>query len=139
MQPNKADELLRKRLQAEIAEFEEALSTRKRMLALLESPSQKTSRYIPQTKHWLLRKYLELYHPDGIPISSVPEALKTMGFISKELVPTTNWLRQLKPHHNFFIVTDGLVTLRSNLAEIDRTYGYVADASGEFKPDFLAS
>ena len=119
---------LKKNLQAEIAALERVLVTRRRMLGLICDSSENEKPMRPKTKVWLLRDSLEKYHPEGIALRQVPNVLKEIGFITKEASATTNWLRQPKPHTDFFIVKDGWVKLRDNLRELDEKYGYTTES-----------
>lgn len=99
------------------------------MLALLRG-SEKERLIRPKTKCWLLREYLERFHPEGIPIKNVPTALKEMGYISREIQPTTNWLRQPKPQQDFFLVEKGWVKVRPDIAQLDEKLGYTEPSAG---------
>jgi len=134
MQIETSNMILKKNLQAQIAAFEEGLAIRKRMLALLQEGEGIEQPIRPRIKPWLLREYLEQFHPDGIALDEVPNALRDMGFMTKEKSPTTNWLRQLKPQLDFFVVADGWVKLRDNLPQLDEKYANGEENVGNAVP-----
>lgn len=126
---DESNEKLKQDLRIQIKEYELALAARKQMLQMLGDTGEERVPVRPRTRAWLLRSYLENSSPGGIAIHAVPRVLSEMGFLSKEKIPTTNWLRQLKPEWQFFVIKQGWVSLRDDLAEIDKKYQHGAEFS----------
>lgn len=80
-------------------------------IAVLEKTSVLFPPVRPLHRADLLREYLTR-HPEGVPVKGVPAVLAAMGHVSRAAHPATNWLYQLPPEKDFFLIHDGLVTLR---------------------------
>ena len=89
-----------------------------------------------ETSNMILKKNLQTQiaaFEEGLAIRKRMLALLQEGE-GIEQSPTTNWLRQLKPQLDFFVVADGWVKLRDNLPQLDEKYANGEENVGNAVP-----
>ncbi len=120
MQKSQREKAALRQLKTEETELQLRLTQIRKALAVLEGTRSEPTPTRPECRADLLRKYL-VEHPEGVRLKDVPAVLHAIGHVSFAGHPTTNWLYQLKPEKAYFVIKDGVVTLRvgcSNGAQV---------------------